>query len=65
MERIIGEGEYTWEITLAYYECPHIEEYQKTLIVLANSRGEAISFADSECGSGDIIYLIDGYRYDN
>ena len=58
----IGEGEYSWVITLAYYECPDREEYQRDIKVNASSREAAIKLAKSECTSEEIVYLVDDFK---
>lgn len=55
----LGNGMYSWEVIVGYYECPYNEEYQTRVTVMADDRSEISSIIDGEFYSVVVVY-IDG-----
>lgn len=55
---------FEYEVVLGYYECPTVDEYQITEIIMANTIEQVIKEAE-ELYSDMVIVSIDGYSYNN
>lgn len=55
----IGNGMYSWEVIIGYYECPFNDEHQREITVMADYKSEISRIIDDNF-SGMVVVYIDG-----